>query len=276
MINKNRVFLKLVLCFLFLASSCKENEKSPEVEKQNLTVETNEGAGNESAADISANFDFKPTSTTGVVINREGYSFSYSEEFEQSEWVAYILSESDFSNRNYDRPFFIEDPKVKSHSADWRNYKNSGYDKGHLCPAGDRKNSYKAFEETFFTSNISPQLHDFNDGVWNRLEQKVRYWSKKYDGIYVVTGGVLSENLKTIGREEVAVPNYFYKVLMSKDGKRMIGFLVPHQDSNRPLYEFVVNVDTIEKMTGIDFFPKLPDSSETKMEKSEDYKSWSF
>ncbi|ESU29625.1 putative endonuclease [Flavobacterium limnosediminis JC2902] len=221
-------------------------------------------------------FDFYPTSSLGTVIHREGYSFSYSEQFEQAEWVAYQLSASDFSNRNFKRPFFTQDPKVKTQSADWRNYKKSGYDKGHLCPAGDRKSSYKAFEETFFTSNISPQLHDFNDGVWNRLEQKTRYWSKKYNGLYVVTGGVLKGKLKTIGQEKVAVPDYFYKILMSKDAKKMIGFLVPHKVSNQPLYEFVVSVDDIEKRTGIDFFLKLPDASENRMEKSKDYKKWSF
>jgi endonuclease G len=92
----------------------------------------------------------------------------------------------------------------------------------------------------------------------------------------VVTGGVLSENLKTIGKENVAVPNYFYKVLMTRKGDKMIGFLVPHAVSDRPLYEFVVDVDTIEKLTGIDFFPQLPDAIENKFEQNSDYKAWSF
>ena len=98
----------------------------------------------------------------------------------------------------------------------------------------------------------------------------------KYDGLYVVTGGVLSDNLKTIGKERVSVPNYFYKVLLSKDGNKMIGFLVPHQDSDKPLYEFVVSVDEIEKMTGIDFYPNLPDNVENQLEAKSDYKGWSF
>lgn len=268
-LNKGNLIFKVVLGVFLTLSSCKESEAAPKVEESKPSVETVAPFG-------KVSFDFYPTSTTGVVIQREGFAFSYSEEFEQSEWVAYVLTSDDFSNRNFNRPFFIEDPKVKTRSADWRNYKKSGYDKGHLCPAGDRKSSYKAFEETFYTSNISPQLHGFNDGVWNRLEQKVRYWAKKYDGLYVVTGGVLSDNLKSIGEENVAVPNYFYKILMTRDGKRMIGFLVPHEDSEKALYEFVMDVDTIEKMTGIDFFPKLPDTLENKMEKSNDYKEWSF
>ncbi|MEW5676909.1 DNA/RNA non-specific endonuclease [Flavobacterium enshiense] len=265
-------FVKVAF-FVFLFYSCSENKptkKGYESEEEPLQEEKS------LVSTVSEPFDFYPSSTTNTVVTRDGFAFSYSEEHEQSEWVAYELSSSDFSRRNFERPFFIEDPKVKTRSADWRNYKKSGYDKGHLCPAGDRKSSYESFKETFFTSNISPQQHDFNDGVWNRLEQKVRYWSKKYNGLYVVTGGVLSDNLKTIGREEVAVPNYFYKVLMTKDGKRMIGFLVPHEESAKPLYEFVVDVDTIEKMTGIDFYPKLSDGIETELEKTSDYKGWSF
>lgn len=221
-------------------------------------------------------FDFLPTSTTKSVYHHESYSFSYKETSEQSEWVAYTLEEKDLKNATYKRPFFNQDPIVKTASADWRNYKKSGYNKGHLCPAGDRKNSFEEYEETFYTSNISPQKYNFNAGVWNRLEQKVRYWASKYNGVYVITGGVLSDNLKTIGYEKVAVPNYFYKVLLTKDKKRMIAFLVPHKKSDKALYEFVVSVNDLEKMTGIDFFPKLEDSLENQLEQNSDYKSWSF
>ncbi len=228
----------------------------------------------------AAYFDFLPSSTTQQIIKHKGYILSYSEANEQAEWVAYELKKSELSNSNanFQRPFFIEDPLVKTGSADWKNYRKSGYDKGHLCPAADRKSNKQLFEETFYTSNISPQLHDFNEGVWNRLEQKVRYWATKYDGIYVVTGGVLTSQLPAIGYEEVSVPHYFYKVLLDvhKGRYKMIAFLVPHRDSDRPLYEFVVPTDQIEKMTGIDFFPKLDDRQEVVLEKNSDYKSWSF
>jgi endonuclease G, mitochondrial len=228
----------------------------------------------------SSNFDFLPTSTTQQIVKHKGYTLSYSENNEQAEWVAYELkkNELNYNNNDFKRPYFIEDPLVKSGSADWKNYRRSGYDKGHLCPAGDRKYNKQLFEETFYTSNISPQKHDFNEGVWNRLEQKVRYWAAKYDGIYVVTGGVLQKNLRTIGDEEVSVPNYFYKVLLDnyKGNYKMIAFLVPHQDSDKPLYEFVVSVDEIEKMTGIDFYPKLDDKKEIILEKNSSYKNWSF
>ena len=265
---------KKILFSLIIAStvvSCKRYDDLPVNSKDSISVETTSNF---------KSFDFLPTSTTKQIIVHDSYTLSYVEKYEQAEWVAYELKKDqlNYNNNAFERPFFIEDPKVTTGSADWRNYKRSGYDKGHLCPAGDRKFSKKAFEETFYTSNISPQKHDFNEGVWNRLEQKVRYWASKYDDIYVVTGGVFSKNMKTIGTEEVAVPNYFYKVLLdtSRDGYRMIAFLVPHEDSDKPLCEFVISVDELEKMTGIDFFPNLEDGIENRLEKSNDYKSWSF
>ncbi len=223
-------------------------------------------------------FDYLPKSTTNQIIKHDYYTLLYNEKYEQAEWVAYELKKSYVRNSNFARPYFIKDPEVKTGSADWRNYKKSGYDKGHLCPAGDMEFAIKAYNDTFFTSNISPQLHDFNGGVWNRLEQKVRYWATKYDGVYVITAGVLQLNLKTIGKEQVLVPNYFYKILLdnSNGQYKMIAFLVPNAKSNKPLYEFVVSVDSIEKMTGIDFFPKLDDKTEIRLEKNCDYKAWSF
>ncbi len=223
-------------------------------------------------------FDFLPSSTTNQIVKHDFYSLSYNENYEQAEWVGYELKKEYIKNSTFKRPFFIEDPKVKSQSADWRNYKKSGYDKGHLCPAGDMEFSWNAYKDTFFTSNISPQLHDFNSGIWNRLEEKTRYWAVKYDGVYVITGGVLESGLKTIGEEKVSVPKYFYKVVLDdSQGKyKMIGFLVPAVDSNKALYDFVVPVDKIEAMTGIDFFPKLADKIENQLEKSNLYKDWSF
>lgn len=223
-------------------------------------------------------FDYLPTSTTNQIVKHDYYTLSYNEKYEQAEWVAYELKKSFVRSSNFDRPYFIEDPKVKTRSADWRNYKKSGYDKGHLCPAGDMEFAINAYNDTFFTSNISPQLHDFNGGVWNRLEQKVRYWATKYDGVYVITAGVLQPNLETIGQEQVLVPKYFYKILLdnSNGQYKMIAFLVPNEKSNKPLYDFVVSVDSIEKMTGIDFFPKLDDKTENRLEKNSDYKTWSF
>ncbi|MFK7832985.1 MAG: DNA/RNA non-specific endonuclease [Winogradskyella sp.] len=226
----------------------------------------------------NTNTFYLPTSTTNQIVHHQNYSLSYSESHEQAEWVAYELKASHISSTNHKRPYFEIDKAVKTGAAHWRNYKNSGYDRGHLIPAADRRFTKAAHDETFLTSNISPQEHEFNAGVWNRLEQKVRYWAKKNNGIFVVTGGILKDDLKTIGDENVAVPNQFYKVILDHTNGhyKMLAFLLDHKDSDLPLYKFVVSVDEVEALTGIDFFPELDDSIEDKLEASRSYKRWSF
>ena len=221
---------------------------------------------------------FLPTSTTNVILHHEGYSLSYHEDHEQAEWVAYELKKEHITTTNFKRPYFEVDNTIKTKSAHWKNYKQSGYDRGHLCPAGDRKYSQSAHDETFLTSNISPQRHDFNSGIWNTLEQKVRYWATKYDGVYVITGGILEDNLKTIGSENVSVPNYFFKIICdyNNGNPKLIAFLMKHENTNRPLYDFVVSVDAIELKTGIDFFSQFEDVLEEQLESSSSYKNWSF
>ncbi|MEY2868090.1 MAG: hypothetical protein RIR01_508, partial [Bacteroidota bacterium] len=132
------------------------------------------------------------------------------------------------------------------------------------------------YNDTFFTSNISPQLHEFNSGIWSRLEQKIRFWAVKYNGLLIVTGGVLKGSLKTIGDEEVVVPNYFYKIALnySNGNCKMIAFLVPNEKSSKPIFDYVVAVDQIESITGIDFFPKLEDKLENNLEKNVNISSW--
>ncbi|NER18224.1 DNA/RNA non-specific endonuclease [Spongiivirga citrea] len=224
------------------------------------------------------NTNYLPTSTTGQIVHHEGYSLSYNEQHEQAEWVAYELKKKHLSQNEFKRPYFEVDPAVRSGAAHWRNYKKSGYDRGHLCPAGDRRYSKDAFNETFLTSNISPQEHRFNSGIWNDLEKKTRYWAKRYDGVYVITGGILKGKMKTIGDEDVSVPNSFYKIIYdrSNSNPKMIAFLIPHKDSNKPLKEFVVTVDQIESLTGIDFFPEMENTLEEKMESINQANRWKF
>lgn len=223
-------------------------------------------------------FDYYPKKLKNQIVKHTYYTLSYNEKHEQADWVAYTLVGSNSSYSNYKRPFFIQDKMVTTQSADWKNYKKSGYDKGHLCPAGDMKFSKKAYNDTFLTSNISPQKHDFNGGIWNRLEEKVRYWASKYDKVYVISGGVLENNLKTIGYEKVSVPNYFYKIIArgKANDLRIIAFLIPHKESKEPLYNYVVPVDKIEALTKQDFFHTLNDEFEAKIEKTSSYKEWSF
>ena len=261
----NKRIISAILLILVLSFYLYQNKKEDNSTIVNTELNTSD-------------FNYLPTSTTGAIINHFGYSLSYSEKHEQAEWVAYSLNKSDIVRADRKRPYFIEDPKVKTTSASWRNYKKSGYDRGHLCAAGDRRKTIESYNETFYTSNITPQKHNFNAGIWNKLEQKTRFWTHKYNHLYVITGGVLSDNLKTIGSEKVAVPNEFYKILLdyTQPEIKAIAFLIPHKESKKPLYKYVVSIDELEQKTGIDFFHHLPDDLENKLEKSNNYKGWSF
>ena len=221
---------------------------------------------------------FIPSTSSGTIVKHRHYQLSYKEKYEQSEWVVYSLNKKQLTYDDRERPDFIEDPYVKSKSADWRNYRGSGYDRGHLCPAGDRRFSDLAYKETFYTSNISPQDRDFNAGPWNDLEKQVRHWAKKYGEVYVATGGVLHTALPTIGDEDVAVPESFYKIVAKKDGSDIdvVAFLLPQTAERQDLRAYLVSVDQIEEQTGIDFFKDLPESIETDLEKESSVSDWSF
>jgi len=219
-----------------------------------------------------------PSSTTGDVVEHTYYTLSYRESHEQSEWVAYKLKKEHLTYDDRERPYFIEDPKVRTKSADWKNYKGSGYDRGHLLPAGDRRFSEQAYNETFYTSNISPQDKYFNAGIWNRLEKKVRYWCKKYGDLIIITGGVLDNDLVEIGEEDVDVPDAFYKVVFRKKGDKVwvLAFLIPAKESQESLQKFLVPIDVVEESTGLDFFEKQPKSWQHAIETSVNTKGWKF
>ncbi|MGA9237688.1 DNA/RNA non-specific endonuclease, partial [Robiginitalea sp.] len=176
------------------------------------------------------------------------------------------------------RPYYIQDPMVSTGSADWRNFKGSGYDRGHLCPAGDRKFSETAYNQTFYTSNISPQDRQFNAGIWNELEQQVRRWARRYGRLHVITGGVLGEGLYTIGTEDVAVPEAYYKVVIRGEGTdiRVIGFLIPNTETALQPEAFLISLDDLEALTGLDFFPQLSEQAQQYVESTVDSGPWSF
>ncbi|MEO1514289.1 MAG: DNA/RNA non-specific endonuclease [Bacteroidota bacterium] len=202
-----------------------------------------------------------PTSTTGQVIKHTYYGLSYSEEHEQAEWVAYEL----FKEQMY--PPFVErtdnfrpDPKVRKASASTRDYKGTGYDRGHLVPAGDMNFDKKAMSETFFMSNISPQIRNFNGGIWRELEETTRSWVKKFKHLYIVTGPILNENVREqIGNNQVSVPEAYFKVLLDADEPeyKAIAFVIPNELSFQPLEKYAVSIDEVEDITGIDFFHQL-------------------
>jgi endonuclease G, mitochondrial len=221
--------------------------------------------------------DLLPTSTTHEIVKHTHYTLSYSKKDEQAEWVAYLLTRSMLTHQAERTENFRPDPKVPSGSAQLVDYKNSGYDRGHLCPAGDMTFSDQAMSETFFLSNMSPQVPAFNRGIWKNLESLVREWAEEYDSIYIVTGGILRESEGTIGPDRVTVPSKFYKVIYDLTGeKKMIAFILANEKGTEPLQNYVVTVDSVQKITGIHFFPCLPDSTQNRLENTSDISKWDF
>ncbi len=234
--------------------------------------------GQSKPATIQGKLEIPATQTGDVIINHTGYSLLYNEKHEQASWVAYELTEKE-TNKLFERSDkFLVDPKVSTGSATSADYKESGYDRGHLAPAADMSWSELTMVESFYYSNMSPQLPGFNRGIWKSLEELVRSWAIENNSIYVVTGPVLSSGLKTIGVNGVSVPNYYYKVILdySESSTKAIGFILPNQSSDRQLQEFAVSVDSVEKVTGIDFYYLLPDDQEASLESSVCVSCWSW
>jgi len=190
-----------------------------------------------------------------------GFSLVYSEEFEQAAWVAYILRRDQVTGGGEDRTDdFRTDTTILTGSAAPADYLRSGYDRGHLAPAADMKWSPAAMSESFLMSNMSPQQPGFNRGVWNRLEARVRQWAVENDSILVITGPVLNGIVTFIGENRVGVPGYYYKIVadISPPDYKIIAFLLENRSSGADLMTFAVSVDSVESVTGLDFFNSHP------------------
>ena len=219
-----------------------------------------------------------PASSEEEIIHHTGYSFVYSEMYELANWVAYALTKTEVSGTIERSTSFLPDPNVKTGTANNQDYFKSGYDRGHLAPAADMSWSEIAMKESFYYSNIAPQTPAFNRGVWKNLESLVRNWAITDSVLYTVTGPVLTDDLDTIGANKVSVPTHFYKVILvfRKNNAKGIGFIIPNEGTSRGLTEFAISIDSVEQVTGIDFFPRIPDDEEIIIESSICLPCWNW
>lgn len=156
-------------------------------------------------------------------------------------------------------------------------YMRSGYDRGHMCPAGDNKWDAKAMEESFLMTNICPQDHGLNIGDWNEMEMQCRRWAQQYGEVYIVCGPILfRQKHATIGQEHrVTVPEAFFKVVLCLKGEpKAIGFIYRNTDGNRPKGDYVNSIDQVERITGLDFFHGLNAKTQKKVEAEADLNLW--
>lgn len=213
------------------------------------------------------------------IVSHIDYVLSYNEKYGQASYVAYELDNNEIYGSSVRKNNFREDPTINSGSASLDDYKKSGYDRGHLIPAADQKESDEAMSDSFYMSNMSPQSPNFNRKIWADLEATIRTFANTNTKIYVTTGPILTDGpYKTIGKNEVAVPKYFYKVILdyTEPEIKSIGFILPNEESNKPLQSFATTVDEVEERTGIDFFYQLPDEQEATIEGNYDLSKWLF
>lgn len=218
-----------------------------------------------------------PKGTPEQILKRTGYVASYNKATLLPNWVAWHLTaERTEGSAKRSGVDFAEDTEVpEPRATDW-DYYNSGYDRGHMCPAADNKWSKKAMEESFLFTNMCPQNGNLNRGDWNEMEMACRKWAKKYGDLYIVCGPILYKGKhKTIGKNKVVVPEAFFKVVLrTGDDPQAIGFIYKNTSGNRPKDSYVNTVDEVERITGIDFFPSLPDDVEKKVEAECDLGLW--
>ena len=171
---------------------------------------------------------------------------------------------------------FRSDPQIPTGSATPGDYRRSGYDRGHLAPAADMAFSGQTMADSFFMSNMSPQKPAFNRGIWKDLEALVRNFAITERRIVVVTGPILpKEKTVTIGANRVTVPAHYYKVIFDlTPPRKMIGFILPNEGSDKPLAAFAVTVDAVEKATGLNFFSKVPKDEQERLERTISVKAW--
>jgi len=252
----NRLFF---LLFFILLVSCTKNTSS--INAQSSVVSSS---------------SLLPTTNRGYLIQHTYFTLSYSETNRQAEWVAYNLTPSSINGIQDRTDDFRIDPKVKNNPVGSGDYSGSGYDRGHLCPAGDMKLNLTSMSETFYMSNMSPQNSSFNRGIWETLESRVRTWAIEKNGLYVVTGPILKNICGSINKGTISVPCSYYKIVFKDNGTEIIviAFIMNNQGSSSSLKSFVTSIDQIESLTGIDFFSGLSDDIENKIESSINTSSW--
>lgn len=264
-----------------LPPTVQPSTKARKEKKQKKTSAPEQPAPNAAAVDNTfeheKDFGLPAYKPADQIVRHEAYTLNYVEKYEQPSWVAYQLLGTETQGESERENDFRPDPDVTTGSAIPEDYRASGYDRGHLAPAADFKFSPKSMSESFFMSNMTPQTPDFNRGIWENLESQVRNWARRDQILYIVTGPVLEEGLPAIGkRNKVAVPNMYYKVILDlkEPEVKAIAFLMKNKGSTKPLRSFAVTIDSVEKVTGLDFFPHLPGDQEKELESSFAVKEW--
>lgn len=255
--------------------------KSPLVKKEQPSRQSDAG---EDVGEERPDLAYLPTQYLGdALVTHAYYTVSYSSRHKNAEWVAYELSAARIAKDDVPRRHsFKKDPEIEG-SAKSSMYSKTGYDRGHLAPAHDMNFSKKAMSESFYMSNVSPQVPAFNRGIWKELEGKVRGWAEDEGHLFIITGPILRQRLakdteRLGGAEGPTVPRGFFKVVLDYSGaeKKGIAFMFKNKDIDKELEAFAVPIEKVEEYTKLNFFPELTEEESSRLEKEINLADWNI
>lgn len=212
-----------------------------------------------------------------TVLHYSGFTVCYDTNNLIPKWVAYELTAEETTGDVKRQGGFSMDPHYHRRQAMREDYSNSGWDKGHMAPAGDMKWSETAMHESFYLTNVCPQNHDLNGKDWQKLENSCRKWAQRFGKVYIVCGPIIGKNkYGTIGERQVAVPDAFFKAVLANDGVawHSIAFIMQNDSSSQPMNKSCCSIDDLEYITGLDLFHNLDDGLEATVEQSSSLLIW--
>lgn len=275
--DKNKILKYAAVILLIIGIAYFWNRLSPGAIDKNFdtpqTIETEESNG------INLTELEKVVRTKkipSVVKEYEGFTVDFNPENKTPNYVSWILHSHETEGATSRSNKFWTDSELEG-CPETRDYSHSGYDRGHMCPAGEQKWSDEAMHHSFVMANICPQKHELNTGAWKTLEDKERVWAKRDSAIVIVAGPLYdTSDIETIGNNKIRVPSAFFKVLLAPYASpmRAIGFVYPNMKCEGNMQAYAVSVDDVEKMTGMDFFAALPDEIENDIEAVVSFKEW--
>jgi len=226
---------------------------------------------------IAQQYELPATGAREQLVKHTLFTLSYNEGYELPSWAAYQLTPEQAKATGTFKEKYVEDPLVTTGSPSLKDYKDAGFIMGQLVPPEDMFTSPQAVTETFLTSNTVPQKPAFNKNVWKLMERLIREWAKEGNTLYIVAGPVLTDApFGTFGPNKISIAERYYKVVLDVNGERAIAFIIRSNVATGTPRAFAISVDELEQITGIDFFPALPNDLENKVESSKDFTHWNF
>ena len=272
----NKLYTTIILCLLaallFAFGQGQENEVPPlQEEEASLSADTE---------NVRYEIPLSTKERAEILLEQYGYTVSYNPDLCIPNWVAWEQNKEKLVERESRNSKFVPNPKLPEDMAvTTKEYTGSGWDRGHMCPAGDNKYHWRAMNESFYMTNICPQNHNLNRGDWKELEEACRRWAE-VEPVYIVCGPINYRTPKYghIGKTfRIRIPDAFFKVVltgMQSGNPRAIGFIYKNEAGNNKRDKYVNSIDEVERITSMDFFPALPDDVEGRVEAEYKLSDW--